>query len=269
MSTGDASGAATPRVAILCGGLGTRLREETEFRPKPLVEIGGRPILWHIMKIFGHYGLRDFTLCLGYKGNLIKEYFLNYEAMNNNLEVRLGSKAEVSHLGEHQEQGYTVRLIDTGANEQTGARVKLVEPYLGSGRFILTYGDGVANVDIPGLLEFHRSHGKLATVTTARVPSRFGMVELSADSRVTGFREKPADDAWISAGFFVFEHKVLEYLSPAPSCILEREPLERLAREGQLMAYQHNGDFFPMDTYRDHAMLNDLWNSGKASWKVW
>ena len=256
-------------MVILCGGLGTRLREETEFRPKPLIEVGGRPILWHIMKIFGRQGLRDFTLCLGYKGNLIKEYFLNYEAMNNNLVVKLGSRSEIGYLGEHEEQDYTVRLIDTGPATQTGGRVKRVERYIDGPTFVLTYGDGVANLDVRELLAFHRSHGKLATVTTARIPSRFGMVDLTKNNQVQGFREKPTEDSWISAGFFVFERGVLDYLSVEESCVLEREPLERLAREGQLMAYRHGGDFFPMDTYRDHQMLNDLWNSGRASWKVW
>jgi glucose-1-phosphate cytidylyltransferase len=257
------------RVVILCGGLGTRLREETEFRPKPLVEIGGRPILWHIMKIFAHHGLKDFTLCLGYKGNLIKEYFLNYEAINNNLVVHLGARSAISYLGEHEEQDYTVRLIDTGGNAQTGARVKKVERLLEGDRFIVTYGDGLTDVDVPALLEFHRSHGKLATVTTARTPGRFGAVELSPGNQVLRFREKPMQDSWISAGFFVFERQVLSYLTAADGCTLEREPLETLAREGQLMAYRHPGEFFPMDTYRDHVALNDLWNSGKAPWKIW
>lgn len=265
----ELSRGALPRVVVLCGGLGTRLREETEFRPKPLVEIGGRPILWHIMKIFGHHGFKDFTLCLGYKGNLIKEYFLNYEAMNNNLVVKLGSRSVISYLGEHEEQDYTVRLIDTGASAQTGARIKRVERFLEEDRFILTYGDGLANIDVHALLAFHRAHGKLATVTTTQVQSRFGVVDVGPDAKVDGFREKPAQDSWISAGFFVFERQVLEYLNPADSCTLEREPLERLAQEGQLMAYRHRGDFFPMDTHRDHLLLNELWNAGQAPWRIW
>jgi glucose-1-phosphate cytidylyltransferase len=245
------------------------LREETEFRPKPLVEIGGRPILWHIMKVFGEQGLRDFVLCLGYKGNLIKEYFLNYEAMNNDVEVRLGSRASLTFLGEHEEQDYAVKLVDTGASAQTGARVKRVERFLEGPRFMVTYGDGLANVDIAKLHAFHEAHGKLATVTTVRVPGRFGVIEADAAGRVMRFREKPAGDAWISAGFFVFERAVLDYLERDDDCILERGPLERLAADGQLMTYRHEGEFFPMDTYRDHQALNELWNAGNAPWKIW
>jgi glucose-1-phosphate cytidylyltransferase len=256
------------KVVILCGGLGTRLREETEFRPKPLVEIGGRPILWHIMKLFGHRGLREFVLCLGYKGNLIKEYFLNYEAMNNDIEVQLGSRASVKYLGEHSEQDYSVTLVDTGAAAQTGARVKRVERHVGS-RFMVTYGDGLADIDVRALLAFHESHRRLATVTVTRIPGRFGVVEADESNQVRRFREKPTDEAWVSAGFFVFERGVLDYLSAEDSCILERDPLERLARDEQLMAFRHAGEFFPMDTYRDHQALNDLWNRGQAPWRVW
>jgi glucose-1-phosphate cytidylyltransferase len=256
------------KVVILCGGLGTRLREETEFRPKPMVEIGGRPILWHIMKIFGHHGLKDFVLCLGYKGRLIKEYFLNYEAMNNDLQVQLGARASVKYLGEHAEQDYTVTLADTGASALTGARVKRVERHI-DGRFMVTYGDGVADVDLPALLAFHAAHGRLATVTTVRLPGRFGVIDTADDGRVERFREKPDTDAWISAGFFVFERAVLDYIQADDGCTLEREPMERLAREGQLMAYRHGGSFYPMDTIRDHQALNELWNRGEAPWKIW
>jgi glucose-1-phosphate cytidylyltransferase len=256
------------KVVILCGGMGTRLREETEFRPKPLVEIGGRPILWHIMKLVGHYGLREFTLCLGYKGQMIKDYFLNYEAMNNDVEVQLGRGASVKYLGEHAEQDYSVQLIDTGQKAQTGARIKKVERLIGQ-RCLVTYGDGVAAVDMAKLLAFHESHRKLATVTVTRIPGRFGVVAVGDDERVTQFREKPTDEAWVSAGFMVFEKGVFDYLTTDDDCILEREPMERLAQDGQLMAFRHYGDFFPMDTYRDHQNLNDLWNSGKAPWKIW
>ncbi|HEY2748307.1 MAG TPA: glucose-1-phosphate cytidylyltransferase [Polyangia bacterium] len=257
------------KVVILCGGLGTRLREETEFRPKPLVEVGGKPILWHIMKVFGHQGLRDFTLCLGYKGNLIKEYFLNYEAMNNDVTVQLGTRAKVSYLGEHTEQDYSVALIDTGAAAGTGARVKKVERFVEGDTFMVTYGDGLTDIDLAKLHAFHRAHGRLATVTTVRVPSRFGVVDTAADGRVEQFLEKPTQDAHISAGFFVFDRRVLDYLHTGDDCILEREPLERLVAEKQLMAYRHPGGFFPMDTYRDHLALNELWNSGNAPWKIW
>jgi glucose-1-phosphate cytidylyltransferase len=257
------------KVVILCGGLGTRLREETEFRPKPLVEIGGRPILWHIMKTFGHQGMRDFILCLGYKGNLIKEYFLNYEAMNNDVEVQLGARATVKYLGEHEEQDYAVKLVDTGANAGTGARVARAQRYVDGDRFMVTYGDGLIDIDLPKLHAFHAAHGRLATVTTVRVPGRFGVIDAGDDGRIQRFREKPTEDAWISAGYFVFERALFDYVWAGDDCILEREPLERLVREGQLMAYRHAGEFHPMDTYRDHVALNELWSSGKAPWKIW
>jgi glucose-1-phosphate cytidylyltransferase len=256
-------------VIILCGGLGTRLREETEFRPKPLVDIGGHPILWHIMKIFATQGLRDFVLALGYKGTLIKEYFLNYEAMNNDIEVQLGARATVKYLGEHSEQDYTVKLVDTGATAQTGARVARLQQHVRGDRFMMTYGDGLAGVDLRKLLAFHAEHKRLATVTTVRAPSRFGVIETADAGQVHRFREKPTEDAWISAGYFVFERGVFDYLTTADDCILEREPLERMVREGQLMAYRHPGEFHPMDTYRDHVALNELWARGKAPWKIW
>ena len=256
------------KVIILCGGLGTRLREETEFRPKPLVEIGGRPILWHIMKTYAHFGFSEFVLTLGYKGNLIKEYFLNYEAMNNDLTIQLGSQSKVSFHGQHDEQDFTVSLIETGYDSQTGSRVKRVERYVDGDTFMVTYGDGVANIDIRKLLDFHHAHGRMATISTVRMPGRFGVVESDPTGRVTNFREKPAHSDFISMGYFVFQRSVFDVLSADPTCILERDPLERLAREGQLMTYRHEGDFYPMDTVRDHAFLNDLWNRNKASWRV-
>ncbi|HXT64254.1 MAG TPA: glucose-1-phosphate cytidylyltransferase, partial [Pyrinomonadaceae bacterium] len=248
------------RVIILCGGLGTRLREETEFRPKPLVEIGGRPILWHIMKGYAHYGLRDFVLCLGYRGNMIKEYFLNYEAMNNDFTIRLGREHRVDYHDAHGEQDFKVTLADTGADTMTGGRVKRVEKYVGSDdTCLVTYGDGVANIDIRALLDFHRSHKRLATVTTVHPLSRFGMLELDNESGVQEFIEKPQLQGWSSAGFFVFDRRVFDYIS-GDDCILEQEPLERLAREGQLMAYRHDGFFYAMDTYREYEYLNELWS---------
>jgi glucose-1-phosphate cytidylyltransferase len=256
------------KVAILCGGLGTRLREETEFRPKPLVEIGGRPVLWHIMKAYAHYGFREFVLCLGYRGNMIKEYFLNYEAMNNDFTICLGQKSQILYDGSHQEQGFMVTLADTGLDTMTGGRVKRIAKYVGDDTFMVTYGDGMSDVDIGRLLEFHRASGRLATVTTVRPVSRFGVVGIGAENRVLEFNEKPVAEGWISAGFFVFNKGVFDYLS-GDECILERGPLERLAHEGQLAAYRHEGFFFPMDTYRDHQYLNQLWASGKAPWKVW
>ena len=257
------------QVIILCGGLGTRLREETEFRPKPLVEIGGRPILWHIMKIYAHYGLREFVLCLGYRGQMIKEYFLNYEAMNNDFTIRLGRQNQLIYHDEHKEQDFNVTLADTGTDTMTGGRVKRIERYLRDDQTCLvTYGDGVADLDVRAALDFHRAHKRLATVTTVHPVSRFGMLEMDKRGAVREFIEKPQLQGWSSAGFFIFERRVFEYLD-GDNCILEREPLERLAREGQLMAYHHPGFFYAMDTYREYEYLNGLWESGKAPWKIW
>jgi glucose-1-phosphate cytidylyltransferase len=257
------------KVVILAGGQGTRLREETEYRPKPLVEIGGRPILWHIMKLYAHYGFHDFVLCLGYRGHMIKQYFLDYEAMNNDFTMCLGQKNHIMYHGAHDEQDYHVTLADTGLDTMTGARVKRVERYVDGGTFMVTYGDGISDVNMRALLNFHHAHGRLATVTTVRPISRFGIVNVDADSRVLNFAEKPQVDGWASAGFFVFEREVLDYLGAAPDCVLEREPLEQLARVGQLVAYQHDGFFYAMDTYREYLYLKNLWNSGRAPWAVW
>jgi glucose-1-phosphate cytidylyltransferase len=253
---------------ILCGGLGTRLREETEFRPKPLVDIGGRPILWHILKIYAYYGFIDFVLCLGYRGNMIKEYFLNYEAMNNDFTICLGRQHQITHHDGHTEQDYRVTLTDTGLDTMTGGRIKRAQRYVDTDLFMVTYGDGVADVDIAALVDFHRRHGRLATVTTVRPPSRFGVLDIDEQDAVASFLEKPQLDDWINVGFFVFDRAVFEYLGD-DTCILEREPLEHLARDGQLMAYRHPGEFYAMDTYREYTYLNDLWNRGEAFWKVW
>lgn len=253
---------------ILCGGQGTRMRGETEYRPKPLVDVGGRPVLWHIMKTFAHHGLREFVLCLGYRGNMIKEYFLNYEAMNNDFTINLGRMHVVAHHDAHEEQNYVVTLADTGANTMTGGRVRRAGKYVTGDTFMVTYGDGVSDVDIGKLLAFHKSYGKLATVTSVRPVSRFGILEVAADGSVTRFAEKPQSDDWINAGFFVFDRRVLDYLG-GDDCVLEKEPLERLAADGQIAAYQHPGSFYAMDTYREYLLLNDLWASGKAPWKVW
>lgn len=258
------------KVVILCGGQGTRMREETEYRPKPLVEIGGRPVLWHIMKIYAHHGFREFVLCLGYRGNMIKEYFLNYEAMTNDFTVCLGRRHEVNYHQEHPEQDFLVTLADTGANTMTGGRVRRAARYLADDElFMATYGDGVLDVDINKLVAFHKAHGKLATVTSVRPQTRYGMLELAADGGVNKFAEKPQADGWINAGFFVFDRRVLGYLGEGDDVVLEREPLERLAADGQIVAYKHGGDFYAMDTYREYLMLNELWAAGKAPWKVW
>ncbi len=255
------------KVVVLCGGLGTRLREETEYRPKPMVEIGGRPILWHIMKLYAHRGFSDFVLCLGYRGNTIKDYFLNYEAMNNDFTICLGQQSKIQFNAAHEEQGFRVTLADTGLSTMTGGRVKRIQKYIDDDTFLLTYGDGVADLDISRLVEFHKSHGKLATVTAVTPSSRFGVLEMNKNS-VMRFLEKPRTEGYASAGFFVFNRRVFDYLG-GDDCTLELEPLERLAREGQLMAYKHEGFFFAMDTYREYEYLNQLWNKGQAPWKVW
>jgi glucose-1-phosphate cytidylyltransferase len=257
------------KVVILCGGQGTRLREETEYRPKPLVDVGGRPILWHIMKLYAHHGFRDFVLCLGYRGAMIKEYFLNYEAMNNDFTICLGRLHQVAYHGAHHEQDFRVTLADTGLDTMTGGRVGRVQKHLeGDEVFMVTYGDGLADIDVRKLLAFHRRHGKLATVTTVSPVSRYGILDVTEEGQVSRFREKPQTDGWASAGFFVFSRRVFDYLG-GDDCVLEREPLERLAAEEQLMAYRHRGFFFAMDTYREYKMLNELWGTGKAPWKMW
>ena len=256
------------KVVILCGGQGTRLREETEYRPKPLVDVGGRPILWHIMKVYAHYGFREFVLCLGYRGNMIKEYFLNYEAMTNDFTISLGRMRAIDYHDAHQEQKFNVTLADTGLNTMTGGRVKRAGKYIDGDTFMVTYGDGVSDVDVSKLLAFHKSHGKLATVTTVRPSSRFGLLDLKDDGMLAKFAEKPQTEGWINAGFFVFNRRVLDYLG-GDDCIMEREPLERLVADGQIMGYRHEGAFFAMDTYREYLALNELWSAGKAPWKVW
>ncbi|MBI4514592.1 MAG: glucose-1-phosphate cytidylyltransferase [Deltaproteobacteria bacterium] len=256
------------KLVIFCGGLGTRLREETEFRPKPLVDIGGRPILWHIMKLYAHYGFHEFILALGYRGNMIKQYFLNYEAMNNDFTICLGRHNTVNYHGAHNEQDFLLTLADTGAHTMTGGRLRRLQGYVHDSTFMVTYGDGVADLDVRALLDFHRAHGRMATVTTVRPTSRFGVVDTDAASRVLSFKEKPDVDGWVSAGFFVFERGVFDYLG-GDDCVLEQQPLEQLAREEQLMAYRHDGFFYAMDTYREYQYLNELWSSGKAPWAVW
>jgi glucose-1-phosphate cytidylyltransferase len=257
------------KVVMLCGGLGTRLKEETEFRPKPMVEVGGRPILWHIMKTYAHFGHREFVLCLGYRGNLIKEYFLNYEAMNNDFTISLGEKSNIKYHGAHREQDFMVTLADTGNDVMTGGRLKRAQRHIDGDTFMMTYGDGLADVDLDALLAFHRKHGKLATVTTVLTPSRFGHVDIGPDGEVKNFSEKPRTGGWVSAGYFVFNRGVFDYLQGGDACVLESEPLARLTADGQLRAYQHKSFFFAMDTYREYLALNEMWTSKRAPWKVW
>lgn len=252
------------QTVILCGGLGTRLSEETTLKPKPMVEVGGRPILWHIMKSYERYGFTEFTLALGYRGEFIKDYFLNYHARQSDLTVQVG-EGRVAYSNPTAED-WTVRLIDTGAKTMTGGRLLRLKPNLVSGgTFMLTYGDGVSDLDIAKLLAFHRAHGRLATVTAVRPPVRFGELDLEGD-RVRQFQEKPqAGEGWINGGYFVFEPGVFDFIRD-DATLLEREPLEELARTGELHAYRHPGYWQCMDTLRDKVALDDLWNTGRAPW---
>jgi len=220
------------------------------------------------MKSYAHHGLRDFTLCLGYRGNMIKEYFLNYEAMNNDFTISLGQESKLHFNGAHEEQDFRVTLADTGQETMTGGRIKRIRNYIDGDTFLVTYGDGLADIDITALLAFHKSHGKIGTITTVRPQSRFGILDTTDDGKVQRFSEKPQVDGWASAGFLVFNRALFNYID-TDDCVLEREPLEKLAVEGQLMAYRHHGFFFAMDTYREYLHLNELWNSGKAPWRVW
>lgn len=256
-------------VVILCGGLGTRLREETEYRPKPMVEVGGRPILWHIMKMYAAAGFTEFVLCLGYKGEVIKDYFLNYEAMHNDFTIDLGAPGSIVYHSRRHEQDWSVTLADTGPDTMTGARIKRVAPYLRGDRFCVTYGDGVSDVDLTAVMASHAQAGLVGTVTGVRPTARFG--ELVADGdRVTAFHEKPQTiDGLVNGGFFVFERRFLDYLDDDPGCILERAPLEGLVRDQQLHVYRHGGFWQCMDTIRDHKYLNDLWAGGASPWRRW
>lgn len=256
------------KVVILCGGRGTRLREETEIKPKPMVNIGGKPIIWHIMKIYSHHGLKDFIFCLGYKGEMIKDYFLNYEEMNSDFTIELGTGTKQIHTN-HTEKDWKVTLADTGEEAQTGSRVKKIEKYIDCDIFMVTYGDGVADIDIRKLLKFHQAHGKIATVTGVRPSSRFGEL-VSKNNKVVKFHEKPqVSEGLINGGFFVFQKKFLKYLAEGDDCYLEREPLETLAEEGQLMVYKHAGFWQCVDTYRELELLNELWQKSRPPWKVW
>jgi glucose-1-phosphate cytidylyltransferase len=253
-------------VVLLAGGLGTRLAEETGTRPKPMVEIGGKPILWHIMQIYAHYGHKDFLIASGYKGEFIKEYFYNFPLHNNDYRVDLrdGSR-ELLNAGPIDWQ---VGVVDTGAETMTGGRVGRLRPWLDDEPFMLTYGDGLADIDLAALLAFHESHGKAATVTAVRPPARFGALRIEDDA-VREFSEKhQMSEGWINGGFFIFEPGLFEHLGD-DSCVLEREPLEALAASGELMAYRHDGFWQPMDTLREKQRLEELWNGGSAPWKVW
>jgi len=255
------------KAILLAGGLGTRLREETEFRPKPMVEVGGRPILWHIMKNLAHFGITDFIVATGYKSDMIKEYFLNYEAWNNDFTIELGKKDSLRFHDTHGEAHWSVTVAYTGEATMTGGRVFKASRYLDDEPFLVAYGDGLANVDIGALRAAHATAGTLATVTTVQPTSRFGVMDVNDQGIVRSFREKPTMDGWVNIGFFVMDPGVVGYLDE--NAVLEEEPLARLAADGQLSAYRHEGFWQPMDTYRESRLLNDLWDSGKAAWRVW
>ena len=254
------------KVGILAGGVGTRLVEETEVKPKPMVEIGGRPILWHILRHYAHYGFTEFVIALGYKGEVIKKYIVDYSSLNSNLTVKLKTGSVDIHGGYRPD--WTVELVDTGISTLTGGRIKRLAPYLGTETFMLTWGDGVSDVNLHDLLKFHRSHGKLATLTAVRPPARFGHLVFKGD-QVSQFSEKPQTmEGWINGAFFVLEPGVFDYID-GDDTQWEKEPMERLARDGQLMAYRHNSFWQCMDTLRDKKLLEDLWQHGGAPWKVW
>lgn len=254
------------KVAILAGGHGTRLAEETEVRPKPMVEIGGKPILWHIMMIYAHHGFKDFVIALGYKGEIIKKYMLDYCALSSDLTVNLKNGDVTFHNGSKLD--WTVQLVDTGLHTQTGGRIKRLAPHIGNETFLLTWGDGVSDIDIHKLLSFHRSHGKLATLTAVRPPARYGHLELDGDV-VGEFSEKPQTrEGWINGAFFVLEHGIFDYIE-GDNTQWEKEPLEGMARDGQLMAYRHTSFWQCMDTLREKHILETLWNSVNPPWKVW
>jgi glucose-1-phosphate cytidylyltransferase len=258
------------KVGILAGGLGTRLAEETEIRPKPMVEVGGRPILWHIMKHYAHYGYRDFVIALGYKGEYIKRYFIDYSQFHGrNLTINLGQgRVDTARDAENGLEDWTVELVETGHDTATGGRIKRLAPYLRDGTCMFTWGDGVSDVDLDKLLAFHRSHGRLATVTAVRPPARFGKLDLEGDT-VTRFSEKPQlEEGWINGAFFVLEPGVFEYVD-GDDTQWEREPLERLAKDGELMAYRHDSFWMCMDTIRDKKLLESLWESGDPPWRIW
>ena len=254
------------KLVILAGGLGTRISEETSLRPKPMVEIGGRPILWHIMKMYSHYGVNEFILCLGYKGYLIKEFFANYFLHTSDVTIDLSNNQVEVH--QRTAEPWKVTMVDTGDSTMTGGRLKRVARYLGEEDFCFTYGDGVADVDVSALIAFHRNQKTLATLTAVQPPGRFGALQLEGD-RIRGFQEKPqGDGGWVNGGFFVLSPKVIGYIHD-DSTIWEREPLQQLATQGQLASYLHRGFWQPMDTLRDKNLLESLWAEGQAPWKSW
>jgi len=256
------------KVLILAGGLGSRLSEETTLKPKPMVEIGGKPILWHILKIYSYYGFNEFVILLGYKGYMIKEYFSNYYSHMSDMTIDMVNN-KVTHHKNYAEP-WKITLVDTGLNTMTGGRIKRVQNYVGNEPFLLTYGDGVGDINIPELIDFHKSHGKAITMTAVQPEGRFGSLQIENNNKVASFQEKPkGDGSWINGGFFVCEPKVFNYITEGDKTIFERTPLEKLAKDGELFTYKHKGFWKPMDTLRDKKQLNDLIDLGKASWIKW
>jgi len=256
------------KVVILAGGYGTRLSEETDIKPKPMVEIGGRPILWHIMKIYSHFGYNDFIVCLGYKGYVIKEYFANYFLHQSDVTFDFTNDSD-RIIHSHRAEPWRVTLVDTGLNTLTGGRVKRIKEYVGNETFMLTYGDGAGNIAIDTLVAFHKKHGKFATVTAVQPLGRFGALNMEADGQVKSFQEKPkGDGGWINGGFFVLEPEIFDFIS-GDDIYWEREPMENLTKSGELVAYQHHEFWKAMDTRRDKEALEEMWISGNAPWKIW
>lgn len=257
------------KVLVLAGGYGTRLSEETEIKPKPMVEIGGKPILWHIMKIYSHYGYNDFVILVGYKGYQIKEYFTNYFIHQS--DVTVDTKTGKIEIHNNSSEPWKVTILDTGLDTMTGGRIKRAQNFIGDKSFLLTYGDGVADVNISKLIEFHESHGKSMTLTSAQPEGRFGALKIENGDQVTDFLEKPKGDGdnWVNAGFFVCEPKVFDYITEGDETVFEQKPLQNLAKDGEVCTYKHKGFWMPMDTLRDKKLLQSLWDTKKAPWRVW
>ena len=256
------------KVVLLAGGLGTRISEETDVKPKPMVEIGGMPILWHIMKLYSHYGFNDFVICAGYKAYCIKDFFYHYFMHSADMTFDMITN-EVKYHNSHAEP-WKVTVVDTGMNSMTGGRIKRIQPYIGNEPFMLTYGDGVSNIPIDELVEHHKKSGKLATLTAVQPSGKFGALDITSSNEITSFKEKPqGDGAWINGGYFICQPEVFSYITEGDSTIWERKPLEKLAKDGQLNAYKFDGFRKPMDTLRDKIELNDMWAANKAPWKVW
>ena len=259
------------KVVILCGGKGTRLREETEFRPKPMLPIGNRPILWHIMKYYAHFGHKDFILCLGYKGDMIKDYFRNYLWHISDITLSLGQNPALSFHSRHEEEDWNVTLADTGEDSMTAYRIRLIKKFLGADdTFLLTYGDGVGNIDISASIAQHQASGKVCTLSAVHPPGRFGELSLESDATISGFNEKPqTEGGFINGGYMVCQRSLFDFLPDDPGMMLEQEPLKRLTDEGKLGGFQHGGFWQPMDTFQELTLLNKLWAEGAAPWKIW